>query len=161
MLPWLSSIKMSNAGGLTDREAAIDAVIRFVNSLDEGNSVLCESSVTDDMIMDLMALGESGRILEGQKTVVEALMAALKPLDTTHMVTNIRCMVKGNEAEFTSTTLAQHFRGGQGTTRDDKDNWLMGNLYKATIVRDGDVWKIKKLILTPAWTQGNYGVMKV
>jgi hypothetical protein len=46
-------VRMPNAGGLTDREAAIDAVIRFVCALDEGDSELSASSLSEDAVMDL------------------------------------------------------------------------------------------------------------
>lgn len=155
---------MANAGGLTDREAAIDAIIRFVVSLDEGDSELCASSLTEDAVMELdfSKVGMNDEPSIGRAVVVERLMTAVgKSLDTTHMATNIRCAVNGDSADLTCCVLAQHFRFGQGPSPEFQDYYLFGNQYKASIVRDGDLWKASKLRISPAWTQGNPEVMKV
>lgn len=156
---------MPNAGGLTDREAAIDAIIRFVTSLDSGDEELCNSSMTENIVMDLSPFAKAGLnipVVDGRQAAVNQLMTAVgKALDTTHMATNIRCTVDRDTAELTCTVLAQHFRKGEGLRSECQENCLHGNLYKATIVREGDLWKTKYLMITPAWTQGTHDVMKV
>lgn len=156
---------MPNAGGLTDREAAIDAIIRFVNSLDIGDADLCASSLTQDTLLDLTPftnVGMNYKPINGQEAVVNILMKAVgTSLDTTHTASNIRCTVDGDKADLTCCVLAQHFRKGEGPSPEFQDHYLFGNQYKADVVRDGDVWKVKKLIITPAWTVGNPDVMKV
>lgn len=157
---------MPNFGGLTDREAAIDAIIRFVLSLDNGDSTLCTSSLTKDTVTDLTPFQKIGmnhqHPIVGRQAVVDLLMGAVgRPLDTTHMATNIRCTVQGDEAELTCCVLAQHFRLGEGLDPKFQEHYLGANNYEATIVRDGDLWKVKKLVIIPAWTLGNLDVMKV
>ncbi|KAJ9654790.1 hypothetical protein H2198_006229 [Neophaeococcomyces mojaviensis] len=156
---------MPNVGGLTDREAAIDAIIRFVVSLDDGDPELCASSLTEDTIMDLTPFSKVGMHYQpviGRATVVERLMTAVgKPLDTTHSATNVRCTVNGDKADLSCCVLAQHFRLGQGPSSEFQDYYLFGNQYKASIVRDENLWKVSKLVITPAWTVGNPDVMKV
>ncbi|KIX00284.1 uncharacterized protein Z518_10423 [Rhinocladiella mackenziei CBS 650.93] len=156
---------MPNAGGLTDREAAIDAIIRFVVSLDDGDPELCASSLTEEAIMDLTPFNKAGLNYEpviGRTAVVERLMAAVgKALDTTHSATNVRCTVNGDKADLSCCVLAQHFRLGQGPSPQFQDYYFFGNQYEASIVREGDLWKVNKLVITPAWTQGNPDVMKV
>ncbi len=51
---------MPNGDGLTDREAAIDAIIRFVTALDDGDSELLALAITDDRIMDLTPFNKAG-----------------------------------------------------------------------------------------------------
>lgn len=155
---------MPNRGGLTDREAAIDALHRFVWALDEGSSELSASSLTENatMILGFTHNGATPREVAGRDTIVEQLMSAVgKPLDTTHMATNIRCEVHGNNAELQAQILAQHFRGGEGLGSGSNDYYLFGNIYKCNIVREVDVWKINKVTIRPAWTLGNPDVMKV
>jgi hypothetical protein len=156
---------MPNAGGLTDREAAIDALIRFVCALDEGDSELSASSLTEDATMDLTPFSKAGmnyNVIEGREAIVQRLMDAVgKPLDTTHCATNIRCTVTGDTAELTSCVMAQHFRGGQGPSPEFQDYYLFGNQYKASVVREGELWRMKNFSITPAWVQGNPAVMKV
>lgn len=156
---------MPNADGLTDREAAIDAIIRFVNSLDFGDTDMCISSLTDDTVLDLTPFRAAGRQLEavhGRDKVVETLMSGVgKPLDTTHCATNIRCTVNGDFADLTCCVLAQHFRKGEGPSPDYQEFCQNGNQYVAKIVREGEVWKVSNLVITPAWTLGNPDVMRV
>lgn len=84
-----------------------------------------------------------------------------KPLDTTHMATNVRCEVNGDRAELQAQILAQHFRRNEGNDPTSNDSFLNGNIYKCSIVRDRGLWKIKVADIRPAWTHGNPEVMKV
>lgn len=157
---------MANIDGLSDREAAIDAVIRFVNSLDDGDAGLCASSLLTDATVDFtpfQKIGMKHGKVHGQADIVRLLMNAVgKPLDTTHMATNIRCkMTEKASAELTCCVLALHFRLGEALNPDCQDHYLNGNLYKSTIVRDGGLWKIRELIISPAWTLGNSDVMRI
>ncbi|KAK5080081.1 hypothetical protein LTR70_008959 [Exophiala xenobiotica] len=155
---------MPNAGGLTDREAAIDALIRFVCALDEGDAELSASSLTEGAILELSFthLGASTRVITGRGATVKLLMDAVgTALDTTHMATNIRCTVDGNKAELSSSILAQHFRLGGGPGAEFQDYYLFGNLYKCSVVREGDLWRMYKVAIEAAWTQGNPDVTKV
>ncbi|KAK4944504.1 hypothetical protein LTR10_016178 [Elasticomyces elasticus] len=156
---------MPNAGGLTDREAAIDAIIRFVCSLDEGDDELCASAFTEDIYVDLTPFQKVGMKYDpvvGRQAVVERMMNAVgKPLDTTHCATNVRCTVTGGTADLTCCVMAQHFRGGQGPSPEFQDYYFFGNQYKASLVREGDLWRVNRLMITPAWVQGNPDVMKV
>ena len=155
---------MPNAGGLTDREAAIDALIRFVVALDDGDSKLSASSLTEDAVMNLV-FGKSGmqpRKVEGRDPVVDILMSKVGiAMDTTHMATNIRCEVNGDKANLTSTILAQHFRLGEGQPPETQDYFMNGNKYQCIIVRAGNLWKIKSVTIEPAWTLGKSEVMNV
>ncbi|KAL6245301.1 hypothetical protein RBB50_008076 [Rhinocladiella similis] len=155
---------MPNAGGLTDREAAIDAIIRFVCSLDNGESELCASAFTEDVVVTLnfSKIGTHYDPVVGRDNVVNIMMKQVgKPLDTTHSATNVRCTVTGDSADLTTCVLAQHFRGGEGPSPEFQDYYFFGNQYKTTLVRAGDLWRVKTLEITPAWTQGNPDVMKV
>jgi hypothetical protein len=159
---------MPNVDGLTDREAAIDALVRFVCSLDEGDEALLASSITEEMVMDLSPFNKAGfnySPFSGRDTVVERLMKAVgKSMDTTHSITNFRTKyVEGEEdsMEVNAYVLAQHFRLGQGPSSDFQDFYLMGNKYKARVIRAGNAWQIKHLEIEPAWTQGVAAVMKV
>lgn len=156
---------MPNRGGLTDREAAIDALHRFVWALDEGSSELSASSLTEDarMALEFTHNGESPREIAGRDIIVELLMNKVgRPLDTTHMATNIRCELVGKDtAELQAQILAQHFRRGEGASAEFNDCYLFGNIYKCLVVREGDVWKFSKVAIRAVWTQGNPEVMKV
>ncbi|KPI40694.1 uncharacterized protein AB675_10706 [Cyphellophora attinorum] len=156
---------MPNKGGLTDREAAIDALHRFVWALDEGSHELSASSLTSDAVMALHFThnGAKPREVEGRDTIAELLMSAVgRPLDTTHMATNVRCEVDGDKANLQAQILAQHFSGGQGLAPNPKPYYLFGNIYQCEIERAEDgLWKISRVTIRAAWTQGDPSVMKV
>jgi hypothetical protein len=156
---------MSNKGGLTDREAAIDALHRFVWALDEGSADLSASSLTPDAIMALNFThnGAQPREIAGRDTIVNTLMSAVgQPLDTTHMATNVRCEVDGDKATLQAQILAQHFRRGEGVGPEFGDYYLFGNIYRCEIQRaDEGLWRIERVTISAAWTQGKPEVMKV
>jgi hypothetical protein len=156
---------MTNKGGLTDREAAIDALHRFVWALDEGSGALSASSLTANAVMTLRFThnGAKPREIVGREDIVELLMSAVgRPLDTTHMATNVRCEVEGDRAKLQAQILAQHFRGGEGVGPEFGDYYLFGNIYNCDIERaDEGLWKITHVTIKAAWTQGNPEVMKV
>ena len=155
---------MSNAGGLSDREAAIDALMRFVVALDDGDEQLSASALTETAVMNLVfgKSGMSSRKIAGRDSIARELMNHVGTvLDTTHMATNIRCTVDGDKAELTSVIFAQHFRLGEGQPPEFQDFWMNGNKYQCNIVRDVDVWRIESVTIEPAWTLGKPEVMKV
>jgi hypothetical protein len=156
---------MPNEGGLTDREAAIDAPTRLVCGVDKPDVELFSSSLTEDAILDLSPFSKIGIAMEpvhGRDKITETFMKKVGyPLDTTHMTTNIRCFVTGDRATLTCTVLAQHFRGGEGPIPQIQEFLMNGNQYECDIVRDGPQWRISKLVITPTWSLGNPDVMKV
>lgn len=155
---------MDNLSGTTDREAIIDAINRFVEALDDNDGPVLESSITEDMNMDLTDLNKAGfdfKPFEGRQQVVSSLMSAVGTrLDTTHHVSNFRITVDGESATLTCYALAQHFRKGEGPLAALQDHYLMGNRYRAALIRTGDGWRICKLVVTVSWTQGDFGVMR-
>lgn len=157
---------MSNENGMTDREAAIDAIVRFVVSLDDGDEDLMRGCITDDMIMDITPFNKSGfnySAIHGKDAVVERLTTAVgQSLDTTHQTGNFRVELHGDTATLSCYTLAQHFRKGHGppSGAEFQEYFMNGNRYKSTVVREGRVWKIRELEVTPSWSLGNPDVMK-
>ena len=157
---------MANKDGMSDREAAIDALTRFVVSLDDGDAELLTSSLTEDVIMDLTPFSKAGfdfQPLVGRETVVPKMMAVVGTvMDTTHHISNFRVTLDRDVAELSCYVLAQHFRKGQGPSDAFQDFYLMGNRYKGSVVRaEEGLWRIKSLTIEPAWTQGNINVIKV
>ena len=156
---------MPNSNGLTDREAITDAIVRLVLSIDDGDAELLSSTITDDMVMDLTGLNESGfayRPFVGKEMVVQGLMKAVgTSLDTTHHVSNFRIDLGIDSAKLDCYALAQHFRRGEGLSSKSNDCFLAGNKYHSIVVREEGVWKVKRLEVKAAWTYGDGSVMKV
>ncbi|KAK5687222.1 hypothetical protein LTS10_001360 [Elasticomyces elasticus] len=155
---------MGNENGLTDREAAIDAIIRFVNSLDDGDSELLSSALTEDVVVDLTPFNKSGfnfSVLASKASVIDRMIPFVGTgLDTTHHTSNFRVKVTADTATLSCHVLAQHFRKDEGPLDAFQDCYMMGNRYQANVVRDGALWKIEKIVISAAWTQGNIGVLQ-
>lgn len=114
------------------------------------------------MTLDFTHNGATPREVAGRDTIVELLMSAVgRPLDTTHMATNVRCEVDKDTAELQAQILAQNFRAGEGVGAEFNDYYTFGNIYKCSLVREGGLWKFTKVAIRAAWTQGNPEVMKV
>jgi len=145
-------------GGLTDREACMDAVHRWVQGIDENNKEVALSAFTEDCFFDLSTIDAGGSPLgtfDGREAFVSQLIEHVGPLDTLHQVTNFRIDVRGDEAKLTCLTLAQHFRNGEGP-QPDKVGYLMGNRFNARLKRaEEGLWQISRVVITCYWANGD------
>lgn len=152
--------------GLTNREAIIDALLRFVEGLDDADPSLLHSAFTPTASVDTRPISSIGipfSEYSGRDTIVSTLLTAVGALDTTHQLSNFRVNVTGEEDKATLTchALAQHFRAGQGasTAPEHGAYFLMGNRYQSELVRDGQDWRIEKLVIKCVWSQGDVSVL--
>ena len=139
-----------------------DALNRFAFGLDAADRGLLESAFTDDVLFDVSRVGDedSGSPpIEGRESVVGMLLMSMGPLDTMHALSNFRVRVDGDRAVLNCYAMAQHFRPGEGPSRHTTDQVMMGNKYDAELVRDGDIWRIKRLTIVTVWSQGNPDVL--
>lgn len=150
-------IKLS---GLTDREACIDTITRFVQGIDDNSEELLMSVFDENIIFDLTAVSVVGAPFgkhEGRKEVVPHLLGSVGPLDTLHQCTNFRVSIEGDEAQLTCFNLAQHMRAGEGHD-GSKGAYLMGNRMWVKLVRaEEGLWRMKHVELSNMWAQGDLG----
>lgn len=147
--------------GLTTREAITDCVYRCVNAFDTNDLSLLNTSITEDSVLDL-----NGKIMRGRSAIQAECFDVVAKLDTTHFVTNVRVNIidcdapEPSKAAISATTLAQHYRGGQGT-KPDATRYLAGAHYYIDAVRDekDGLWKAKYWKLKVVWTEGDMGVV--
>ena len=148
--------------GLSDREGAIDAVLRFVEGIDDNNSDLIYSAFTEDAYVDprpLSNIGKTFHELQGRDKVTSTMLKGVGSIDTSHMLNNFRVNVHGHKATLTCYALAQHFRAGEGPPPDTKE-LLMCNRYLAEVVRENDgTWRMQRLAIRCAWSTGDIGVL--
>lgn len=89
---------MASPSELTDCEAAIDAVLRFVKSLDNADPSLLYSAFTSNATVDLSPICKIGLAffeLNDRDTIVSKV---LKSVDSTHHVSNSRVTLAGDSA---------------------------------------------------------------
>lgn len=149
--------------GLTEREAVIDAVLRFVNGFDDADPDLLRSAFTQDATCSVQPTSKIDRAFEkvqGVDEIVDLFMSlAGKRLETLHCVSNFRVSIEGDRAKLTANELSQHYRVGQAIPADS--NWLlMGNRHKAYLRKEEDgLWKMETFILDYRWIDGDWGVL--
>lgn len=144
---------------LTDRAAITDALHRYTAGLDLNDADLLASSLTADATVDLgpamRRIGYDFPPLHPRENVVAALIAAVGPLDTSHAISNVRSAVQGDTATVHAYAQAQHFKPGVGSDPAVTRHAQMMNRYTATMVRDGDEWRIRHLDIANAWFDGD------
>jgi hypothetical protein len=96
---------MSSPSGLTDREAAIDAVLHFVEGLDDGDASLVRSARSPKMPLSTSrpsaTLASHSPSSVYRDTIVDKLLKSVGPLDSTHHVSNFRVNMTGASATLT------------------------------------------------------------
>ena len=147
-----------------DREAIIDTVHTFYRSPDEKNESLLRSATTKDLIFDGTLFADIGLgapdPLVGQDMIAPFLITALS-MKTMHNLANMRVdfEVDGNHAHITAYVLAYHYKELQQPRENPRNNYLMGNKFQGSIVREMGSWKLGMVKLSPFFQSGNIAVM--
>jgi septum formation inhibitor-activating ATPase MinD len=70
-------------------------------------------------------------------------------VDTTHVVTNPRVELTGDTARLTAIVEARHL-----LSADHGTYALLTNLYDVDLVRDGDCWVVRRMVIDNVWFTG-------
>ncbi|KAL9617233.1 MAG: hypothetical protein Q9160_007961 [Pyrenula sp. 1 TL-2023] len=147
---------------LTPREAVADAMYRALIAFDRNDvSMFNTIFAGEDSTLELIS-GEK-KAYTGLSALRKELFDHVGPLDTTHMVNNVRVDVKdgADTASMTAYVLAQHCPPGRGR-EPDGPKWLAGGEASLSFVwdeKDG-LWKVKKWVMEVMWSQGDPSVMQ-
>lgn len=155
--------------GLSPREAASDAIHRFIEGLDTSDAELVRSAFYDDSVIDTTgtgeALGRPGGQIDGLEQIENTILKLVGPLDSGHHLSNFRVKLNAtmDEAEVTTNVLAQHFRAGQGRKGGVRHSFTMRNKYHSEVTKDRsasvELWRIKKIAISCMWTEGDVSVV--
>ncbi|AGZ44150.1 nuclear transport factor 2 family protein [Actinoplanes friuliensis] len=144
---------------LVDRAAITDTLHRYAAGLDLNDADLLSSSLTEDAVVDLgpamRRIGYDFPPLAPRETVVTSLIGAVGPLDSSHSISNVRITLDGDRATVLAYAQAQHFKPGSGSDPAVTRHALMMNRYTASVVRDGEQWRIQHLDIANAWFEGD------
>jgi SnoaL-like domain len=142
----------------SDRYEIADALHRFAFGLDHGEADSLASALTEDCVLDFRPagkkLGLDFGMLTGRQAILDGLIPLLGPLDTSHTTSNLQIEVSDDSATLYCYVLAQHFMPRQGP-RPGSENALLMNRYDCQLVRDGEKWRFKQMVIDNAWAQGN------
>jgi SnoaL-like domain len=149
---------------LTPREAITDALYRALIGFDRHDIPIFTSAFAgEDVTFEIHDGSNEPRTVNGLSTIQNTVLAQVGPMDTTHMISNVRVDVKdgADTASLTAYALAQHCPPGRGK-EPDGPKFLAGAEYMIDLVRDGEdgLWKIKKWVLDVVWRQGDRAVIE-
>src|SRR5437868_10808543 len=83
-----------------------------------------------------------------------ALPILLGPLDTSHTTSNLQSEIIDDSATLYCYVSAQHFMPREGC-RPGSENALLMNRYDGQLIRDGQKWRLRQIVIDNAWPQGN------
>jgi SnoaL-like domain len=142
----------------SDRYEIADALYRFAFGIDHGDADSVTSALTEDCILDFRPAGRKLGLdfpkLTGRKAIVETLLSLLGPLDTSHTASNLQIEISEDSATLYGYVMAQHFMPREGC-RPGSENALLMNRYDCQLVRDGEKWRFRQIVIDNAWAQGN------
>ncbi|KAL9085259.1 MAG: hypothetical protein Q9165_007693 [Trypethelium subeluteriae] len=141
------------------KDAIVDALYRCVIGLDANDRPLFESAwVKSEAIFDM-----DGDVMDGMDAINTKIFDHIGPLDTQHMISNIRVDHKdgADQAYVTAYSLAQHYRAGEGKDPETK-RLLSGSSYYVDVIKDGSdgLWKIKRWTMKFIWVEGDMSIVR-
>ncbi|PMD19908.1 hypothetical protein NA56DRAFT_646809 [Hyaloscypha hepaticicola] len=151
-----------NLTSLSPREAITDAIYRATLSFDRNDATLLNSAFVPDhasVIFDF-----NGTPIHGLDAIRTQLLDVVGPMDTTHMISNVRIDLQpgGDEAQLNCYALAQHCLKGEGMDGTGR-KYLAASEYWVDLVKvegQSGGWGITKWVMKIIWTQGDASVMK-
>ena len=144
---------------LHDRVEIVDALYRFGLGQDLKDRELFASSFAADAELDFRPAaarwGAEPPLMTGRDSIVDTILALFDGrVDTTHQVTNERVTVDGDTAHLTALVEAQHL-----LSADHATHALLKNRYDVDLVRDGDRWVMRRVVIKNAWYTGDPGAI--
>ncbi|MFJ9782348.1 nuclear transport factor 2 family protein [Amycolatopsis sp. NPDC101161] len=139
----------------TDRTEIVDALYRFGLGQDLKDRELFASSFAADAELDFRPAaarwGAEPPLMTGRDAIVDTILALFEGrVDTTHQVTNPRVSVDGDTARLTALVEAQHL-----LSADHGTHALLKNRYDVDLVRAGDRWLMRRVVIENAWYTGD------
>ena len=140
---------------LEDKEAALDALLRFARGLDTRDAGLIASAFAPDCVADFSevggVLGFEFPPLVGREQIA-AMATALPGMVTTHIVSNVRM----NLEEDVGTMEAYVEAYIEAEDKSDPERYvLLKNHYEMRVVREASNWTIQHLKHQNIWWQGD------
>ncbi|KAJ5851331.1 uncharacterized protein N7529_010716 [Penicillium soppii] len=154
----------SSLPDLNTKEAIADALYRATIGFDRNDIKVFESAMTEDTSFEINPGPNDPRsLINGLSTLKSSVFDHVGPLDTTHMITNVRVNHRAGEktASLTAYALSQHCPPGRGAEFAGP-KYIAGSEYWIDLVQgDGDgLWKIKKWVIDVIWRQGDPSVIQ-
>lgn len=136
----------------------MDALYRFGAGIDHNDGELLATAFSDDAVVDFgpcgRAMGLDFPLLTGGDTIVRFLRATAEAQTTTHVITNGLAEIEGNAARLRALVDATHLPKGDHSPRCQMMNW-----YDVDLVKDENLWRMRRLVISNAWFTGDTQVL--
>jgi ketosteroid isomerase-like protein len=153
----LPSDQLSVVRRLHDTHEVVDALYRFAAGQDQRDLALFLSAFAPDATLDFTQPAErhGGQVpVMAGRDAIAGILEVLRPLVTSHTVTNPRATVDGDRATLSALVAAQHV-----DRADPHRHLLLENTYDVTLARDGDGFVITSMIIRNLWSDGDPSVL--
>ena len=141
-----------------DRYEVADTLHRYAFGLDHGDADSLASALTEDCVLDFRRADKKLHLgfplITGRQAILDSVLPLIGPLDTSHTATNLQIEISGDSAMLSAYVMSQHFMPREGSRRG-AENALLMNRYDCELVRDGQKWRFRRIIIDNAWSQGN------
>ena len=93
-------------------------------------------------------------VLTGSGTIFRFLRANAETQTTSHVITNGRAQVYGNAAALRVLVDATHLPKDDHSRRCQMMNW-----YDVSLVKEADLWRMRRVVISSAWFTGDIQVL--
>ncbi|MFG6402646.1 MULTISPECIES: nuclear transport factor 2 family protein [unclassified Microbacterium] len=147
-----------------DDERMLRAVpLLWASALDTGDTSVLAGLLTEDVVVDLTPattkIGLDFPVLSGRETVIPAMIGAVGPLDTMHLVSNVFVAAQGDGYRIEAYAQAQHFLPGEGPDPLSTRHALMGNRWTFLIRRSDTGPRVAHFEMDCVWFEGDPSVL--
>ncbi|MEJ5070886.1 nuclear transport factor 2 family protein [Enterobacter ludwigii] len=151
-------MSVSLSENVANNLAIVDSLYRYAAGIDLKDPELIKGAFTEDAVSDFRPAGAKAGfeypVLEGKETIADALLNSLKPIVTTHSVTNPRVTIDGDKAYLEAIVEAQHL-----PESDPSRHYLMKNRYDVELLKQQDGWFICRITVDNVWRTGDPTVL--
>ncbi|HHB1424424.1 TPA: nuclear transport factor 2 family protein [Serratia odorifera] len=151
-------MSVSLSENVANNLAIVDSLYRYAAGIDLKDPELIKGVFTEDAVSDFRPAGAKAGfeypVLEGKETIADALLNSLKPIVTTHSVTNPRVTIDGDKAYLEAIVEAQHL-----PESDPSRHYLMKNRYDVELLKQQDGWFICRVTVDNVWRTGDPTVL--
>ena len=136
----------------------MDALYRFGAGVDHNDADLLATAFSDDAVVDFRpggrAMGLDFPVLTWGGTIVGFLCSNPEKQTTSHVITNGRARIDGGSAVVRVLVDATHLSKNDHSRRCQMMNW-----YNVDLVKEADVWRMRRIVINNAWFTGDVQVL--
>lgn len=148
----------NSAVSANDHIHVTDALLRFGAGVDDGDTHLLVTAFTSDAVVDFGPCGQKMGLdfpmMSGGETIVGFLGTTARTQTTSHVVTNARVHVEGNEARLRALVDATH-----RPKPDPSRHCRMMNWYEVKLVKDQTFWRMRHVVIYNLWFTGESKIL--